>query len=79
MPAESDLFAKKLPDRIIFMSVFNDIELDRHSIEEGCANARKFTTLSKDFKPMYWRFIDTQNQTKGRWNSIASRQTDIFA
>ena len=62
------------PDRTFFMNMFN--------------NAREVADVFNNFKPGYWCYTgprsdqsnhDTVANTRGKWDAIAEKMTDIFA
>ena len=81
---------KIFSDGINFMSMFNDIELDRAGHEQMCINnAQQVADVSKDFKPGRWCHIrrgseqswncGTNADSREKWDAIAEEMTDIFA
>ena len=88
--AVMDISPKNLPDSSIVMSMFNDIEFNRAGNEQMCINsAQQVAEFSIDFKPGRCRHIeprseqswtyDTIEDTRGKWDAIAEKMTDIFA
>ena len=62
---ERNIEPVKLEDRIIFMSMFNDIEWPRKGNEEKCvSNSEKVKTYAKRFSQGHWTFLDPKNEKK---------------
>ena len=77
-------------ERILFMSMFNDISCDRKGNKEEClANARVVKVLAKKFGIGQWSFIGPgsekqwysgeENSPQGAWNHIADEMLLEFA
>ena len=81
---------KNSPDRIIFMSMLNGIELNRAGNDQMCIlSAQHVADFSDNFKPGHWCHTgpaseeswnyDTNADTRGKWDAVAETMTDIFA
>ena len=85
---------KDVPDRIILLSIFNDMVLNKTSNEQMCiSTAQQVADFSKDSKPSHWcRFSKGFKQglcrhiwpgSEQSWNfdtiAIPEKITDIFA
>ena len=77
-------------ERILFMSMFNDISCDRKGNKEEClANARVVSILAKKFGIGQWSFIGPgsekkwysgeENSPEGAWDHIADEMPLEFA
>ena len=91
---QSDLLDRNIEpedfgDRIIFMSIFNDIGRTRKGNEEIClSNSPKVKMYAKRFSQGRWTFFCPGDEKKwyggcnykpeGKWNSIASRRVHRF-
>ena len=63
----------QLGDRIIFMSMFNDIELEKRGNEDSCAlTSRALRDYSSRFKDGQWAFLDQVKKTKGAKTMMAN-------
>ena len=52
-------------DRIIFMSMFNDIELERKDNEDSCApTSRKIKEYASKFNDGHWAFLGPGEESK---------------
>ena len=75
---------EKLTDRIIFMSMFNDIDWTRKGNDGiGISNSEKVKEYAKRFLQGHWTFLGPENEKKwhgtlpytpeGKWDSTATR------
>ena len=82
-PRNSADLQGKLVDRIIFMSMFNDIVLEEKGIENSCAvTSRKTNEYASKFNDGHWAFLGPGEESKrhqwhatnygGKWNLRAS-------
>ena len=56
---------EKFSDRIIFMSMFNDIELERKDNEDSCAlTSRKIKEYASKFNDGHWAFLGPGEESK---------------
>ena len=56
---------EKFSDRIIFMSMFNDIELERKDNEDSCAlTSRKIKEYASQFNDGHWAFLGPGEESK---------------
>ena len=80
---------EKFSDRIIFMSMFNDIELERKDNEDSCAlTSRKIKEYASKFNDGHWAFLGPGEESKwyqgyaaeygGKWDLRASQMVDNF-
>ena len=80
---------EKFSDRIIFMSMFNDIELERKDNEDSCAlTTRKIKEYASDFNDGQWAFLGPGEESKwyqghaaefgGKWDPRASQNGGKF-
>ena len=59
------LFLKKFTDRIIFMSMFNDIEWTKKRNDVICSsNSEKVKEYAKRFSQGHWTFIGPGDEKK---------------
>ena len=76
-------------DRIIFMSMFNDIELEGKDNEDSCAlTSRKIKEYASNFNDGHWAFLGPGEESKwyqghatdygGKWNLRASQMLVDF-
>ena len=76
-------------DRIIFMSMFNDIDLNKKGNEASCTlTSTKIQGYASNFVKGHWAFIGPGSEETwfrwynykpdGRWDSIASRMVKNF-
>ena len=76
-------------DRITFMSIFNDIEWVKKSIEEICiSNSEQVKLCAQRFPQDHWAFIGPGKEMKwygsrnfrpdGKWNSVAGNMLKVF-
>ena len=91
---QNDLQSKNIepeqfPDRVIFMSMFNDTDWTKRNIEETCAsNSEKVTLYAQRFPQGHWTFIGHGEGMKwygtrdykpeGKLDSIASKTVQTF-
>ena len=62
---ESTSHLKKFSDRIIFMSMFKDIELERKVNEDSCAlTSRKIKENASNFNDAHWAFLGPGEESK---------------
>ena len=80
---------EKSTDRIIFMSMFNDVDSTREGIDEICvSDSEKVKTYAKKFSQGHWTFLGPGDEKKwcekskyppeGKWNSVASQVVQRF-
>ena len=80
---------EKFSDRTIFMSMFNDIELERKDNEDSCAlTTRKIKEYASNFNGGHWAFLGPGEESKwnqgyaaefsGKWDLRASHNGGIF-
>ena len=56
---------QKISDRIISMSMFNDIELERKDYEDSCARtSRKIKEYASNFDDGHWAFLGPGEESK---------------
>ena len=76
-------------DRIIFMSMLNNIEWTKKNYEEICIlNSQQVKQYAQRFQTGHWTFIGLGNERKwhgtrdhrpeGRWNTAAAKMRRIF-
>ena len=76
-------------DRIIFMSMFNDIELQKRGHEDSCAlTSRAIRDYPSRFEDGHWAFLGPGEENKwyfdfgsmpeGKWDLCASRMVNDF-
>ena len=86
---EQNIEPEKFEDRIISMSMFNDIEWTRKGNEENCiSNSEKVKTYEKRISQGQWTFLGPGDERKwygycnyiheGKWDSIASQMVQRF-
>ena len=75
---EKNIQPENFKDRIIFMSMFNDILWKKN--DENCiSNAEKVMNYSKRFLPGHWTFLDPGSEKKwygssyGQWDCTANK------
>ena len=80
---------EKFSDRIIFMSMFNDIELERKDNEDSCAlTLGKVKEYASTFNDGHWAFLGPGEESKryqgyaaeygGKWFLRASQMVENF-
>ena len=80
----------QLQDRIILMSMYNDIVYcTRNNKNECCDNATCVAQYAQNFKPRHWFFLGPGDENKwygsfinkpdGKWNSTAENMMQEFA
>ena len=80
---------EKFTDRIVFMSMFNDIDWTSKGNDEICiSNSEKVKTYPKKFPQGHWTFLCPGDEKKwygkskcppeGKWNSVASQMVQRF-
>ena len=86
---ERNIEPEKFTDRIIFMSMFNDIDWTRKGNEGICiANSEKVKKYAKRFSPGHCTFLVPADEKKlygihlytpeGKWDSTAAQMVDRF-
>ena len=56
---------EKFSDRIIFMSMFNDVQLERKDNEDSCAlTSRKIKEYASNFNDGHWAFLEPGEESK---------------
>ena len=82
MMEEKGTQPSQVQDRIIFMSMYNDIEYwKKNNRNECCDSAKRVAQFAQNFKPGQWSFLDPGDEETwygslidkphGEWNSIA--------
>ena len=80
---------EKFSDRIIFMSMFNDIELEGKDNEDSCAlTSRNIKEYASTFNEGHWAFLEPREESKwyqgyaadygGKWDLRASQMVEDF-
>ena len=80
---------KKFSDGTIFLSMFNDIKLERKDNEDSCAlTSRKIKEYASNFNDGHWAFLGPGEESKwyqghaadygGKWDLRASQMVEIF-
>ena len=79
---------EKFSDRIIFMSMFNDIELERKVNEYSALTPRNIKEYASNFNDGHWAFLGPWEESKwyegyaaeygGKWDLRASQLVGIF-
>ena len=80
---------EKFSDRIVFMSMFNDIILDKRGNEDSCAlTSRKIKEYASNFNDGHWAFLGSGEESKwyqgfpvnyhGKWDLRASQMVEEF-
>ena len=80
---------EKFSDRMIFMSMFNDIELERKNNEDSCALIpRTNKEYASNFNDGHWAFLGPEEESKwyqgyatnhgGKWDLRASQMVEDF-
>ena len=80
---------EKFTDRIIFMSMCNDIDWTRKGNDEICiSNSEKVKMYAKRFSQGHWTFLGLEDEKKwygnrnykpeGKWTSVASKMVQRF-
>ena len=68
---------EKFCDRIIFMSMFNDIELERKDNEDSCApTSRKIKEYASKFNDGRWAFLGPGEESREWWQVRSSCVTN---
>ena len=86
---ERNIEPEKFTDRIIFMSVFNDIDWTRKGNDVICMlNSEKVKECAKRFLHGHWTFLGLGDEKKwygtlpstpeGKWDSTATRMVERF-
>ena len=80
---------EEFSDRIIFMSMFNDIDVDKRGNEDTCAlTSEAIRDYASKFKDGHWAFLGPGEENKwchdyeynhgGKWDFRASKTVDDF-
>ena len=86
---EKHVIPENFSDRIIFMSMFNDIVLEKRDNEDSCANtSRKVKEYASNFNDGHWAFSGPEKKSKwyqgyatncgGKWDLRASQMVEDF-
>ena len=81
---KNNIQPEEFKDRIIFMSMFNDIDWSRRKNDENwILNAKKVKNYAMKFSQEHWTFLSTRSEEKwyrsssyaqkGEWDSLARR------
>ena len=78
----------KFSDRIIFMSMFNDIELEKKGNQDSCTTSKTIRDHFSKFKDGHWAFLgpreenqwyhDYATSCEGKWDLCASKMVNDF-
>ena len=88
-PQGKHITPERFSDRIIFMSMFNDIGLERKDNEDSCAlTSRKIKEYASNFNDAHWAFLGPGEESKwyqgyaaengGKWDLRASQMVETF-
>ena len=88
-PQGKNITPERFSDRIIFMSMFNDIELERKDNEDSCAlTSRKIKENASNYYDAHWAFLGPGEENKwyqgyaaeygGKWDLRASQMVETL-
>ena len=82
------IIPENFSDRIIFMSMFNDIELEKRRNKDSCTTSRATRDYFSKFKDGHWAFLGPREENKwyhdyaasyeGKWDLCASKMVNDF-
>ena len=79
---ERSIEPEKFTDRIIFMSMFNDIDWTRKGNDGICiSNSEKVKEYAERFLQGHWTFLGPGDEKKwqgGKWDSTATQMVERF-
>ena len=87
--ARKNIQPEEFKDRIIFMSMFNDIDWSKRKNDENCIlNAEKVKNYAMKFSQGHWTFLGPGSEEKwygsssyaqkGEWDSLANKMVQQF-
>ena len=90
MKEKDNILPESFKDRIIFMSIYNDIDWDRKGNEESCErNSSSVAKYARKFPKGHWSFLGPGSEEKwyatlahkldGSWNRVAEQMMIAFA